>query len=77
MLAWGVLCAHRVWDLQTGQLKRSSSGIGTYINGVALTPSGTTGISVSWDDSIRWVHIFYVCKMCCVKLPRFVWDSAV
>ena len=43
----------KVWDLQTGHLRRTLQGHSDWVLGVAITPDGKHAVSASWDQTLK------------------------
>jgi WD40 repeat protein len=43
----------KVWDLQTGQLRRTMEGHLDLVTAVVITPDGSTAVSASWDKTLK------------------------
>jgi WD40 repeat protein len=47
----------RVWDLETGRLKKTLKGHTNLVTSVAISPDGGTLVSGCEDGSVRWVCV--------------------
>ena len=43
----------RVWDLETGECKKTLNGHTAWVLGVCCTPDGRLAVSASWDQTLR------------------------